>query len=308
MRTSSIKYVFFLLAILVGFSTSYAEDDEGDLRVFADNVISKGQVFRGSFTPDGNSFYFFRKVGNPEDYRIYRSDKVDAVWQEPVQIDLGGDYSDLYPDISADGKRMVFASYRPFPGSNPEKPQSNIWITEREGDGWGVPRPLVGLGALENYKSGPRFNEKGEILFESSLPDFSGKAFYIARPTAEKDIYYVEADTMVKDFQKTLENQRLNRVRLSADGRLLFFNIIEKDPASDRYLPADYWVSVKTEQGWSEMLPLEGGVNTKYYENFLVITPDGKDIIFVRGFRKFFTISLKKALPKAIADIYYKDM
>ena len=89
----------------------------GEPEVFAPETISTGNVYRGTFTPDGREFYFFKNVTEgEEDYRIFRSRLVDKRWTTPQQINLGGDFSDLYPAISPDGQRMIFSSYRPAPG------------------------------------------------------------------------------------------------------------------------------------------------------------------------------------------------
>ena len=42
--------------------------------IFGAGVLSKGEVYRGCFTPDGRSFYFFKKVTQgQENYRIFVS-------------------------------------------------------------------------------------------------------------------------------------------------------------------------------------------------------------------------------------------
>ncbi len=41
---------------------------------FGPGVLSVGQVYRGSFSPDGNTFYFFKKLGEAEDYLYFVRD------------------------------------------------------------------------------------------------------------------------------------------------------------------------------------------------------------------------------------------
>ncbi len=105
-------------------------------QIFGAGTISTGEVYRGSFAPDGRAFYFFRKVTpGQEDYRIFVSRLRQGQWLVAEQIKLGGDYSDLYPSLSREGQRMVFASYRPVPGSNGGKPDANLWYVDRKGEG-----------------------------------------------------------------------------------------------------------------------------------------------------------------------------
>ena len=48
--------------------------------------------YQGSFTADGREFYFFRKEGQGEDYRIYRSMLRGSTWDAAERLDLGGDF------------------------------------------------------------------------------------------------------------------------------------------------------------------------------------------------------------------------
>src|SRR4030095_12730398 len=76
-----------------------------------------GKVFSSVLSPDGKEVYFFKKVTRGhEDYRIYRSTLTSGHWGPGELRCLGGDYSDLYPALSPDGKRLPFSSYRPAPG------------------------------------------------------------------------------------------------------------------------------------------------------------------------------------------------
>src|SRR5688500_9919054 len=113
-----------LMLELSGFGQAQVSTEA---KVFGPDVLSAGEVFRGSFTPDGRSFYFFKKVApGEEEYRIFVSHLKNNQWSEPVRVDLGGDYSDTYPAISKDGKRMAFASYRPVPGVEQKKPNAHL--------------------------------------------------------------------------------------------------------------------------------------------------------------------------------------
>src|SRR3954462_15151169 len=66
--------------------------------VFGPGVLSAGEVYRGSFAPDGKEFYFFRKIGPGEVYHILRATYATGSWSEPQRVILGGaEHSDLYP-------------------------------------------------------------------------------------------------------------------------------------------------------------------------------------------------------------------
>jgi hypothetical protein len=46
-------------------------------------TVSAGNDFRGTFTPDGDTLYYFKNVmEGQEDYRIFRSYRVGDTWSE----------------------------------------------------------------------------------------------------------------------------------------------------------------------------------------------------------------------------------
>jgi hypothetical protein len=47
-------------------------------------TISVGNVYRGTFTPDGDTLYYFKKVTEgEEDYRIFRAHRTGRSWSSP---------------------------------------------------------------------------------------------------------------------------------------------------------------------------------------------------------------------------------
>jgi hypothetical protein len=143
-------------------------------QVFGQGTLSVGEIYRGCFTPDGRAFYFFKKVtSGQEDYRIFVSHQLNGEWGQPAQVRLGGEYSDLYPAISKDGKRMVFSSYRPAPGDTAGKPNARLWYVEREGGGWGAPVFLTAVNKAGHYHSWVKFGPGGALYFRRTTPDWN---------------------------------------------------------------------------------------------------------------------------------------
>lgn len=68
--------------------------------VIAPTLADSGRLFRAVPGRDDSELYFFKKVGsdpNAEDYRIYVSRLENDVWSAPERVNLGGEFSDLYP-------------------------------------------------------------------------------------------------------------------------------------------------------------------------------------------------------------------
>src|SRR5690349_6066545 len=111
-------------------------DEEAAVEPFEPDLLATDNVFRGTFAPDGRTFLFFRKVAanrDDEDYRILQSRLVNGRWTAPTRVTLGGEFSDLYPTISPDGRRLVFSSYRPVPGDTTSHRNAHLWYVDRVG-------------------------------------------------------------------------------------------------------------------------------------------------------------------------------
>ena len=109
-------------------------------------VADSGRIYRGTLAPGGRELWFFKKVSDDpqaEDYRIYRSRQTETGWSAAERVDLGGEFSDLYPTLTHDGRRLAFTSYRPFPGDTSTHPSANLWYADRRGDGWARPVPIT---------------------------------------------------------------------------------------------------------------------------------------------------------------------
>ena len=108
-----------------------------------------GKLYSSVLSADGQELYFFKHVGpGPEDFRIYGALRRAGDWDPPAAVDLGGPYSDLYPSLSPDGQRLVFASYRPVPGDTAARRNAHLWMARRSGAGWSQPEfvPASRLG------------------------------------------------------------------------------------------------------------------------------------------------------------------
>lgn len=266
--------------------------------VFAPGTVSVegGNVYRGAFSPDGREFWFFRKVTEgAEDYRIFVSRTGDAGWDAPERVLLGGEFSELYPSISPDGTRIIFASYRPVPGDTSDHPNANLWYADREPDGsWGEPVLMAAASTLANYDNNPRFRPDGAIEFGSTTPDWSTSTRMVTRWTGT-EYGPAEPDPLMEAWAGWRADAVVSSATLSPEGALAILDVRERD-AEGRLGPSDLWYSRRVEQGWTDPRPLAGGVNTpEAYENFAVFSPDGREILFVRDFHLTWRIATEAA-------------
>lgn len=265
--------------------------------VFGPGIFHGGDVFRGAFAPDGRTLYFFRKVGTGEDYRIFVSRFAGGRWSEPQRVDLGGEYSDLYPSVSRDGRRLVFSSYRPLPGDTARN--AHVWIAERAGRGWGPPRPLAEANRPGYYHSGVEFGADDAIHFRRIAPDWQSRETLVARRDPGGPGYLPDVP-----WEPATIATRLRPDLSIAGGSpgpredLVFLDVPTRDSASGRRA-SDIWIMERNATGWSQPRPLDPGINGPEFETFPFFSPDGRDLFFVRAFATVHRVNLDAALQRA---------
>lgn len=264
-------------------------------RPFGPDLPADVEVFRGSFAPDG-AFYFFRSLPGRNRYRIVVSRPNGSGWTAPEPVLLGGDFSDSYPSVSTDGRRLVFASWRPIPGGGPE--DAHLWYADRTADGWAAPVFMDKATAPGSYHSWVHVAEDGAVYFrrtttgdktQTLVTRWNGDGYGIAQPVVE------------------VERWRTWRADVDVVGGLpgphgdsLFLDVATRDPATGRRA-SDIWVAVRERGGWLEPRPLGLGINSPGYDVFPFFSRDGHTLYFVRDFRTFHAIDLQRALDSATA-------
>jgi len=100
-----------------------------------------------SFTADGRTVYFsaLRSAHGymPKHNALMVSHYDGGEWSKPEILEFSGQHQEGIPTTSPDGVRLLFWSYRPLGDQGaPPKQDSDIWMVERSGSGWGAPRNL----------------------------------------------------------------------------------------------------------------------------------------------------------------------
>lgn len=290
-----------IAAALIAIPINAFQTAPAGVEVFGPGVLSNGEVFRGTFAPDGRTFYFFKRTGEGESYRIFSSERTDGGWSNPGIVDLGGAHSDLYPAISRDGRRLVFSSYRAAPGAGAEKPNAHLWYSDRTAAGWSEPVYLARVNTRGHYHSWVEIAADGALYFRRTTPDWKENVTMRARRTGS-EYAAPEPYVDVERWKGWRRDVRIAGGVPGPDGRLVFLDVATTHPRTGR--PAsDIWVSLRRGDTWTDPAPLGGGVNSDGFDVFPFTSPDGRDLFFVRDFAAFHRVPLAAALPSIEAGV-----
>jgi hypothetical protein len=263
---------------------------------FASHLADSSRLFRGHLSPDGKEFYYFKKeTPGQEDYRIYVSRLRGEQWSAPERMLIAGEYSELYPTISSDGKRLVFSSYQPVPGDTSAHPNAHIYVADWKGDGWGEPRLQRAASRIGWYHSGPMFGPGDALYFTVSSRDsaismksrWNGREFEAPTPYADAERW--------RGWGKDI---RVWGAQPVAGDSILLVQISARRP-DGRSGPPDMYASFRRGGGWTDPRPLGAGVNTEGAEGFASVSPNGCELIFTRNYTSFYHVSWQAALADA---------
>jgi imidazolonepropionase-like amidohydrolase len=265
-------------------------------KIFEPDNISGSNVYRGSFTPDGGEFYYFKRTTTDprrEEYRIFVSRRTGDRWSAPDTVDLGGAHSDLYPAITPDGSTMFFSSYRPAPGDTSTHASANLWRVRRSANRWQNPE-LVRATRFGHYHSQLLVDDAGDLHFAVQTHDYRGKLDAVSRARAG----YASADTSAawRYWETNLpRNMFLFETAPGHDASYVLLMVAPRDEAGRPAGNPDIWVAFHKDGRWSSARPLQG-VNSSETENFPFYSADRNELFFVRQFREFRHIPLNYAL------------
>lgn len=238
-------------------------------RLFAEGIISTGEIEYGpTFTADGQTLYFTRRASWQDNPAIYVSHFKDGAWQEPQVASFSGTYSDEFPFISPDGRRLYFASKRPADGAEPPR-HNDIWFVERTPEGWGEPQRLAAPINQDDIDSHPYVTDDGTLYFHSRRAEGpSGINMYQARSA---DGGFAAPEPLPFNSDATD-----GEACVDPQGRFVIFY---SERAGTRG-KGDLFVVYRRDGAWSAASNLGDVINTAEYEWTPALSPDGRYLFY----------------------------
>ncbi len=260
---------------------------------FATALALKGNTYKGCFSSDYTTFYFFRhKKPDQEDYRIFQSTFLKDKWSEPKEIFFLDTSSDLYPMASTiEADKLFFVSYRRTPTDTTKKPNANLWFTTKTNSDWEKPMPFEQANLIYNYNSQPCITEKGNVYFTSDTPDWSKRLTYklgYKNGNYQKPVLFDYVNNLrIADTTKTYWE-----ICVSPNEEYMIMTISEKGKQAKLYL------SNNIQEKWTSPIYIGDIIKEDMSGNFPYITMDGKFLIFTREFSSFYILPTKMFVKK----------
>ena len=176
-RACAMAAVALLALACARGSLQYVGDisppSDGTPVVFAPGVVSTGDVFASTFTPNGRTVVF-TKVAGGRPLTLMTSHLRDGRWSSPETLPFSGVYRDLDPAFTPDGRRLYFSSRRPN-GPSPADTTSldDTRYADRDGNRWGVPVRISGAvnsDAMDMYPMSGTSSSRRSAPAEEARP------------------------------------------------------------------------------------------------------------------------------------------
>ncbi|WP_245814627.1 TolB family protein [Cystobacter ferrugineus] len=280
MSVSSLIRCPMLLSLLTLATPAFAQETAAPRvpEVLAPGFVSlpDQEEYRIVFTPDGRTAFWGVSTDffpSSRQSTIVFSEWRHGQWSAPRVAPFSGQFSDIDPFVSPDGRFLFFSSIRPVDGVARE--DAELWVVERRGTGWSEPRHL---GAAVNSTSDelyPSVDAWGTLYFGSDRPGGFG-GWDLWRSCRRADGSYGPAEnlgaalnTSYWEFNPTV----------TADGNTLLFASIDRP---DGFGSGDLYVAERRRGEWKPARNLGPTVNTERDEYHPSLSADRRTLFFVR--------------------------
>ena len=290
--TVSLSLFFFITSCsdkkVINALTQF--EDVNSISDFAPELWINGNTFKGSFSDDYNTFYFFRKVApDIEEYIPYQSNFNEGKWEAPEIMKFYNDENSYTYQLKVPKRnKLIFLSNKKTKKDTTQNPNYNFWEIELMDNKYASPQEVGYENLIYNYNSQPCITNNGTIFFTSDLPDWSKTLSY---KMELKDEEYLEPELFepVNNWRK-IKDWTVYEFCMSPDENYIIACI---GSTNEGVNSIDLYISHLKDGKWTIPNKLSDKINSKETENFPTITNDGKYLIFTRAFSEFKIVSTK---------------
>lgn len=246
--------------------------------VFAPGVIS-GPLHDSApaFTPDGNTVYFTRSDGTNSSILVSHLDH--GHWSSPVTAPFSGQWSDMEPAMSPDGRFLVFISNRPkMPGGKPldgffmgrsfPARGGNLWKVTWDNGKWSAPVRLPDNVNHSDSTFAPSVAADGSLYFMHPAAD--PKHFQLFRAAWHRGAYDEPQPLPFSDGHVTDVDPAV-----APDESFVVFGS-SRSPARQ----IDLFIVFRDNDAWGTPIHLGNGVNSAVSDAEARLSPDHRTLYF----------------------------
>lgn len=268
-------FAFFHYSLFTFAQTSYLGQPvpKQTPQLFASGVVSTGAYERDlAISPDGTEIYW--SVVSPKNLfsAIVFRKLQQGKWSDTQVASFSGQYSDIEPSFSPDGKRLYFASNRSLDSKGKPK-DFDIWFVERTASGWSAAKNLgAPINTPDVDEFYPSLTNDGTLYFTAIYKNGLGKDD-LWRAKLQNGAY---TQPELLDKPISTEGYEFNAFVLPDESKLFYTTCFRKNGVLD----CDLVVSSRNSDGsWGEPKPLEG-INSEKLDYCPFVSPDGKYLFF----------------------------
>ena len=241
--------------------------------MFAPGIVSTGDVFASTFTPDGKTVVF-TKFSPPKPMTLMTSSLIDGTWTAPTPMPFSGTFRDLDPGFSPDGSRLYFSSGRPS-GPSPADTSTGVdtWYVDRREGGWSTPVRLPAPVNSNDADMFPSVTRRGTLYFDSFRSRPPKRLVYRLERAANGEARAPELLSAVINADSGASN-----LFVDPDERFVVFGAVRPDG----FGAMDLYISWRNRGEWTTPQNLGRGVNSPAVEFCPFVSRDGKTLYFTR--------------------------
>lgn len=243
--------------------------------LFEPEIVSGGGEFGLTISPDSKRALWVSSKGKRDTLKLMESLKENGRWSAPHVASFSsatGEWKDIDPMFSPDGKKVLFQSNR---NTNrlADRKDFDIWAVDLTDSGWSNPYPLpdsINTEASESYAS---MTNDGTIYFMKENEHKMGLS----------DIYYSEYKQGRYQQPRNLglpinTSERESNPFIAPNGKYIIYFSSDKNGLGE----VDLYISFKTRKGWTIPRNLGAPINSAVAEFCPFVHEGEKRLYFTR--------------------------